>query len=298
MHITYLKDLMNKLLILIQTLLPHHLLSRCMQWLTKVRWPAFKNLFIQTFVRLYKVDMSLAQEPEPTRYQHFNDFFTRALRPEARPVINADDAIACPVDGTISQSGVISDDQIFQAKGFNYSLNNLLGGASDKVDPFRNGQFATIYLSPRDYHRIHMPVSGRLLETIYVPGRLFSVNKRTTEHLPNLFARNERLVTLFETDTGPMALILVGALFVSGIETVWDGPIARQHSSPHRHLFDSDTDKDIILNRGEEMGRFNMGSTVILLFNQSVTITDKMQANTPVQMGQLLGNYFKTNRSN
>ncbi len=231
--------------------------------------------------------MTQAEQPDPAGYQHFNDFFTRALREDARPVIDMPNTLACPVDGAISQLGDINAEQIFQAKGFDYSLTSLLGGATDLADKFRDGRFATIYLSPRDYHRIHMPISGQLIETTYIPGRLFSVNKRTTEHLPDLFARNERLVTIFETETGPMAMILVGALFVSGIETVWGGHITRTHNSPQRQSCNN----DIRLNIGDEMGRFNMGSTVILLYNSSISFDDSLQPDSTVQMGQLLGHY-------
>ena len=282
---------MNQLIVLIQKLLPHHMLSRLMQVITRIRLPLFKNLFIRTFIRLYKVDMSEAIQSEPERYPHFNGFFTRELRPEARPVTREANTIACPVDGTVSQAGPIHDGQLFQAKGFNYSLTSLLGGANDMAGLFHNGCFATLYLSPRDYHRIHMPLAGQLLETIYVPGRLFSVNRRTTHHLPNLFARNERLVTLFDTEAGPMALIMVGALFVSGIETVWGGMITRPHSKPQRHRFRQGIESPIALERGQEMGRFNMGSTVIALFDDHAAMAGSLKADTPVHLGQLLGHW-------
>ena len=274
---------MDKLLTVLQMLLPHHLLSRSMEWLTRRRWPLFKDLFIRAFIRLYGVDMNQARYSDPKYYRSFNEFFTRELAPGARPVSNTPGTVVCPVDGTVSQSGEIVADQIFQAKGIDYSLAKLLGGAGHIIEHFRDGRFATIYLSPRDYHRIHMPVTGTLRESIYIPGRLFSVNRRTTHNLPGLFARNERLVTLFDTEFGPMALILVGALFVSGIETVWDGKITRHTSSRHRHF---DKVPAIVLNQGEEMGRFNMGSTVILLFNDSITLGDSIIADTPVNMGQ------------
>jgi len=280
---------MNQLIVFIQKLLPHHPLSRLMQSITRIRLPLFKNIFIRIFIRLYKVDMSEAVQPEPEHYPHFNGFFTRELHPEARPVINSVNSVACPVDGTVSQAGPIRNGQIFQAKGFDYSPTNLLGGAADMAGLFNNGNFATLYLSPRDYHRIHMPLNGQLQETIYVPGRLFSVNRRTTHHLPNLFARNERLVTLFDTEAGPMALVLVGALFVSGIETVWGGTITRPHAMPQRQRFRQGIETPVMLERGQEMGRFNMGSTVIALFNQHVTMADSLKADTPVRMGQLLG---------
>lgn len=255
--------------------------------LTRIRLPLLKNVFIQNFIRIYHVDMSQAVQPDPQRYPHFNGFFTRALRPEVRPVIDTANTIACPVDGTVSQAGPIKNNQLFQAKGFNFDLSSLLGGADDMAKLFNHGHYATLYLSPRDYHRIHMPLHGQLLETIYIPGRLFSVNRNTTHYLPNLFARNERLVTLFDTEAGPMALILVGALFVSGIETVWDGLITRPHRQPQRKNFRHHA--PVNLHRGQEMGRFNMGSTVIVLFNHQVNMAKEIQADQAVQMGQLLG---------
>jgi phosphatidylserine decarboxylase len=289
---------MNQIIVFIQKLLPHHALSRLMQAITRIRLPLFKDIFIRTFIRLYKVDMSEAVQPDPSHYPHFNGFFTRELRPEARPIINKAGTIACPVDGTVSQAGPIQNGQIFQAKGFDYSLTSLLGGAADIAGLFNHGSFATLYLSPRDYHRIHMPLSGQLQETIYVPGRLFSVNRRTTQNLPDLFARNERLVTLFDTEAGPMALVLVGALFVSGIETVWNGMITRPHSRPQRQRFRQGIDTPVTLERGQEMGRFNMGSTVIALFDQHVNIAHSLQPDTPVQMGQLLGHLAPPPQSN
>ncbi|MCL5668992.1 MAG: archaetidylserine decarboxylase, partial [Gammaproteobacteria bacterium] len=166
-----------------------------------------------------------AAQPDPRAYENFNSFFTRALKPDARPVVSGAHDIACPVDGVVSQIGRIQNGRIFQAKGHTFGLKDLLGGSAMRAAPFQNGQFATLYLSPRDYHRIHMPLSGRLREMVYVPGKLFSVNVRTTSVVPNLFARNERVIALFDTEAGPMALVLVGALFVAGIETVWSGTV-------------------------------------------------------------------------
>ena len=236
--------------------------------------------------------MSIAQEENPTAYPDFNSFFTRPLKPDARPVCNAPGEIACPVDGAISQLGEITPDgRIFQAKGHDYSLEELLGGSKEMVSLFENGSFATIYLSPKDYHRIHMPLQGRLQEMVYIPGRLFSVSKFASEQVPRLFARNERLVNLFETEAGPMAMIMVGALNVAGMETVWAGNIPdkvnweikkwdyRNHS----------VEKNIELAHGEEMGRFNMGSTVILLYaNNRIEWNKSISAECPVQMGQQL----------
>ena len=253
----------------LQSLLPHHLLCSLLYRLTRVEWRPYKDKMIRQVIQWYRVDMDEALESDPARYRSFNDFFTRALRPEARPLTEDADAIACPADGTLSQIGDIEDGYIFQAKGHDYSLLELLGGDREWKHRFEDGAYATIYLSPRDYHRVHMPYRGTLKKMIHVPGRLFSVNQTTTRMVPGLFARNERVISLFETDIGPMAVILVGAIFVSSIDTVWAGtitPVSRQvrdwHYPPQGPAH------PISLEKGEEMGRFNMGSTVILLFGR------------------------------
>ncbi|HHL45629.1 MAG TPA: phosphatidylserine decarboxylase, partial [Gammaproteobacteria bacterium] len=207
-----------------QYLLPHHLLSRAMGRLARCRIPVVKNLLIDGFKRLYDVDLSLAIETDPHGYPDFNSFFTRALRPDARPLASTEGAVASPVDGRISQAGTMHNGSLLQAKGKEYSLAQLLG-SSQRASGFYGGNYATIYLSPRDYHRIHMPLAGRLIEMVHIPGRLFSVSPATTRVVPDLFARNERVVCLFETDVGPMAMVLVGAIFVASIETVWAGVV-------------------------------------------------------------------------
>lgn len=268
--------------------------------LTRTRLRAWKNWQIRWFIRCYGVDMSIAAQPDPLAYENFNDFFTRALKLHARPIVNGAHDIACPVDGAVSQMGDIQDGRIFQAKGRTFSLADLLGGSLMRAAPFRNGQFATIYLSPRDYHRIHMPLGGRLREMVYVPGRLFSVNACTTRSVPGLFARNERVIAIFDTDAGPMALVLVGALFVGGIETVWSGPVTppfgrSRDTSASLHAGKtiqqwSYQDKAIRIERGAEMGRFNMGSTVIVLFGAGRSAwRPGLNAGTAVRMGELLG---------
>nr|WP_092992305.1 archaetidylserine decarboxylase [Thiohalomonas denitrificans] len=272
-----------------QYVMPGHLLSRLMYALTRVRIRAFKNLFIDTFIRLYKVDMQEAVEQNPHAYEHFNAFFTRALRPEARPLADGAGAIACPVDGSVSQTGTIADGSIFQAKGHSYSTEELLGGSRERAAPFHNGSFATLYLAPSNYHRIHMPFDGRLTGMVHVPGRLFSVSPATARAIPQLFARNERVVALFETDVGPMAVVMVGAVFVASIETVWArqvtppaGRIIRQWSYPENEA--------PCFARGDEIGRFNMGSTVIVLFGpDAVNWTSEIGHGSGVCMGQLLG---------
>ncbi|MAR91625.1 MAG: phosphatidylserine decarboxylase [Pseudomonadales bacterium] len=254
---------LERLQVLPQYAVPQHLLSRAIGLLAESRWPLVKNAFIRFFLRRYGIDMSLALEENPDNYASFNEFFTRPLKPEVRPI--TDQGIACPADGTMSQLGAIAEDRIFQAKGHDYSLTQLLGGDSDRAAPFRNGQFATVYLAPRDYHRVHMPCAGTLREMVYVPGRLFSVNQLTAGHVPGLFARNERVVAFFDTELGPMAVVLVGAMVVASIETVWAGIVA----PPRRRLQYVDyrpRQQAVALDRGEEMGRFRLGSTVIVLF--------------------------------
>ena len=279
-----------RLFVGLQYLLPQHALSNAMFWLTQRRWPVLVHWIIRRYARIFGVDLSEAAEPDPRAYASFNAFFTRALKPDARPWPTAAEAIGCPVDGRVSQAGLIDDDRLLQAKGHDYSLAALLGGSHDLAARFRGGLFATLYLSPRDYHRIHMPIAGRLSATIQVPGRLFSVNPTTVARVPGLFARNERLICLFETEAGPMAVILVGAIFVGSIETVWAGrltpPRARtisvRDAGAHAH--------GLNLARGEELGRFNMGSTVILLFPAGAARWESLlEAGAVVRCGQRIG---------
>ncbi|MBI3771487.1 MAG: phosphatidylserine decarboxylase [Gammaproteobacteria bacterium] len=259
--------------------LPHHWLSRVIYHVMRIRQTTIKNWLIRTIVRRYQVDMSLAQEPNPERYPDFNTFFTRPLRTGVRPIAADPNAIACPVDGTVSEAGAITHGRVYQAKGLDYNLLTLLGGQQHLADLFEDGTFATIYLSPRDYHRIHMPLTGTLRETVYVPGRLFSVNPATTRTVPGLFVRNERLVAIFDTIAGPMAMIPIGAIFVAGIETVWSGNYGDRMLRDFEHRrFD---DQAPTLEKGAEMGRFNMGSTVILLFGPG-----KAQWNPDLKTGQ------------
>ena len=268
--------------------LPHHAISRLTYRLTRVEAPWFKNAFINWFADTYKVDWSESLHQRPEDFIHFNAFFTRELRPGARPIEGDDAMVVSPADGHISQIGHIDKDAVFQAKGHSFSVTELLGGDDARAAAFQNGRFATVYLSPRDYHRVHMPLGGRLLETVYIPGRLFSVAGHTARTVPNLFARNERLVTIFDTDAGPMALVLVGAINVAAIETVWSGLV----TPPHRSTIEVNdlSGEHIKLERGAEMGRFNMGSTAIVLFgNNAVDWLDTLQAEQPLRMGQTLG---------
>ena len=272
-----------------QYLLPTHALSRVMHALTRSGNPLMRRWFMRWFVKHYRVDMSLAQEPDLDRYATFNDFFTRALRPDARPIVSGEKTVACPVDGAVSQAGPIHADRIFQAKGQDYSLLQLLGGDRQWAEKFTDGHFATLYLSPRDYHRIHMPLAGRLRAMSHVPGRLFSVNAATARVIPGLFARNERVVTYFDTEAGPMAMVLVGAIFVASIETVWAGEITPPAGRRVRH-WDYEGSETREFAKGEEMGRFNMGSTVIVLFGRdAVQWAESITPGAAVRMGQLLG---------
>jgi len=270
-----------------QHVLPHHFLSGIMYAITRSKSTYLKNFIIQTIIKIYKVDMKDAVVSDPTDFPSFNHFFTRQLKPDARPVCTGDNTICCPVDGKVSQAGLIEQNRIFQAKGHSYTVEKLLGD-DEMADMFIGGEFATLYLSPRDYHRIHAPLNGKLRKMIHVPGKLFSVNAVTAENVPELFARNERVVTLFDTDAGPMAAVLVGAIFVSSMETVWAGTITPPRGKVIRKWRYTDTDYK--LNKGDELGRFNMGSTVILLFPKDAMRWSKaLQAGASVVMGQEIG---------
>lgn len=277
----------DRLFILSQHLLPHHLLSRLAGSLANCTWSWVKNPFINWFVNRYQVDMSQAAEPNPTAYACFNDFFTRALRPDARPLDPDQSSILCPADGVISQMGSIAHGRVIQAKGQSFSVLELLGGNPAHASQFQGGQFATVYLSPSDYHRVHMPLTGTLREMIHVPGKLFSVNQTTAANVPELFARNERVVCLFDTEAGPMALVLVGAMIVASIETVWAGPIAPPQRLVRSQQYGISAPQ---LERGAEMGRFKLGSTAILLLSPGrARWNEQLSAGSLVRMGQKLG---------
>ena len=243
-----------------QHIIPQHALSKLMFRFARLENTWLKNKFTRWFVKSYGVNLSEALRENVEDYQHFNDFFTRALKPGAREIGSAD--IVCPVDGAVSQAGKISHSTIFQAKNHYYTVSALLGG-DYRSDQFDSGFFATIYLSPKDYHRIHMPYDGKLVSMDYIPGDLFSVNKATAEGVDNLFARNERVVCYFQTEFGLCAFVLVGAIFVGSMQTVWAGQINPPYQKEVQH-FDY-TNQNIKLKKGEELGRFNMGSTVVML---------------------------------
>jgi len=278
----------EKLFIRSQHLAPQHGLSRAAGWLASTENTLIKNTFISWFVKRYNVDMSLAAEENPLAYACFNDFFTRALKPGARPIDSTEDAIVCPADGAISQLGKIIDGRIFQAKGQDYTTVELLGGDAELAAEFTDGTFATVYLSPRDYHRVHMPYGGKLRAMVSIPGELFSVNTVTAENVPRLFSRNERAAAIFDTDIGPMAVVLVGAMIVAGIETVWDGqiaPFASRDIATSLYPY-----QNITLNKGDEMGRFKLGSTAVVLFaKDKMQWDEKFSAGTPTKMGERMG---------
>lgn len=272
--------------VLLQYLLPHRALSRVVYWATRWTFRPWKDWLIGTIVRNYQVDMAEAAQPDPRAYEHFNAFFTRVLRPGARQPDPDPAAVLCPADGRISQAGTIEDGRIFQAKGQSFTAAELLGDAA-AAEPYRHGRFVTVYLSPRDYHRVHMPLAGTLRETVHIPGRIFSVAPFAVEAIPRLFARNERLVCHFDGEQGPFAMVMVGAVLVSSVSTVWDGLVIPPYASHIRRK--PFTGQDIRLERFAEMGRFNMGSTVILLLPPGTAEWDRLTSQQPVKVGQRLG---------
>lgn len=267
-----------------QFFLPKHLISRAAGTLANCRWLWLKNALIGAFIKRYKVDMSQALEPDYRAYPSFNKFFIRELRPELRPVVSNPKVVICPVDGAISQAGKIKQGRIFQAKGHYFNLVELLGGSEAKSLPFWNGSYATIYLAPKDYHRVHIPFSGQLQEMVYIPGQLFSVNPATVQGIPNLFSRNERMVGFFSTSIGDMAVIMVGAMIVASIDTAWAGVVnsSRQHEIQIQRY----SEDNLFFNKGDEIGKFQLGSTVIVLFsNDEIRWAENIAAGNSVLMG-------------
>lgn len=267
-----------------QYLLPHQALSKVMHKATRSRLKPFKSAVIGGFTRIYGINMQEAEHESGKSYHSINAFFTRALKAGARQIDQDPEAIVSPVDGTVSEAAPIREQQLIQAKGREYTVLDLLAGDKKLAEQFKDGDFATIYLSPKDYHRIHMPCDGQLVSMRHVPGRLFSVNPRTTRSVPRLFARNERVINIFETEFGPMALIMVGAIFVSSMETVWHGEV---NTTRRGNVREWQYDGSLKLAKGEEMGRFNMGSTVILLYPQgAVEQNAVMEAGQSLKLGQ------------
>lgn len=274
-----------------QYIVPHRLLSAITYFLMHTRHFPMRDRFVTFMIRRHCVKVEEALEPDYTDrsiHPNINSFFVRALKVGARPIASGHDEVCSPADGTVSQAGIINDEKIFQAKGHSFSLVELLGGSQERAQPFRDGHFATIYLSPSDYHRVHIPFTGTLKEMVHIPGKLLSVAPFLINSVPNLFANNERVASLFDTEIGPMAVILVGAINVGSIETVWAGEI-----TPPRGLKVTDThyaaNTAITLQKGDELGRFNMGSTVILLFaKDKLNWTDQLKHDNKVKMGELI----------
>lgn len=274
--------LKKQIFIQAQRVVPQHQLSRVVGKLAASEHPVLKNAVITAFKAQYDIDMSLAEQSNALKYKSFNEFFTRSLKQGVREIDSNPNSIVSPADGAISQLGKIENGAVFQAKGQQFTVENLIADPQ-LAEPFKNGQFATVYLSPRDYHRVHMPFAGTLTETLYVPGELFSVNQTTAENIPGLFARNERMVCLFDTELGRMAVVLVGAMIVAGIETVATGkvkPSGRLELNQHQ----------LFLEKGAELGRFYLGSTAIVLFEENKMQWDvEFKANSVVEMGKALG---------
>ena len=275
----------DQLAVIPQYLMPKLAMTRLAGLVASAEWGAVTTWVIKRFVKRYNVNMNEAANADPAHYKSFNEFFTRPLKDGVRPLSSSE--WVCPVDGAISQCGAIERDQIFQAKGHHYSTRALVGGDAALAAQFQNGQFATLYLSPRDYHRIHMPMAGKLLRMVHVPGDLFSVNPTTARGVPGLFARNERVVCEFETEKGPMVLVLVGATIVGSMATVWHGQVNPPRPGTVREWrYES---QDVRLQKGEEMGRFLLGSTVVMLFPEnSLRFPDDWLSTRPLQMGEAM----------
>ncbi|MCH6565705.1 MAG: phosphatidylserine decarboxylase [Proteobacteria bacterium] len=274
--------------------LPHHLISRVVYYITRLRGPMVHPM-INYYIKKFDVDMTEAAYENTGVYATFNEFFTRPLKQKARPVDQTKNTLSCPADGTISEAGSIQQRQIFQAKGHFYTTTELLGGDTSMSALFENGRFATIYLAPKNYHRVHMPTHGLLKKMIHVPGRLFSVAPWTVGTIPGLFTGNERVACLFATEAGPIAMVLVGAINVAAIETVWAGLVTPPKGKKISDFDYSHTRK--IYARGDEMGRFNMGSTVILLAAKNVEWLEKIRAGQAVKMGEIIAKFRPRKKS-
>jgi phosphatidylserine decarboxylase len=286
--------LLDPLKIALQYITPKHLLSRLVGSLAAAEAGAVTTAIIKLFIKQYKVDMSEALESNPGAYSSFNAFFTRQLKANARSICQDEEQLALPVDGAVSQLGNIKHDAIFQAKGHDYSLTTLLGGKPDVAKPFLDGKFATIYLSPKDYHRIHMPIDGQLTDMIYVPGELFSVSPLTAERVPGLFARNERVVAIFDTKIGKMAMVLVGATIVASIETKWAGTVSPPAGKNVLHWqYPSQGDNSVFIKKGEEMGLFKLGSTIVACFEADSIEFSDFSAGDVTRLGDVFATITK-----
>jgi phosphatidylserine decarboxylase len=280
-------NVFNMLKITAQYLLPKHAVSRLVGRLAAAQAGALTTWLIKVFMKRFGISLAEAERERPEDYVTFNDFFTRTLKAGVRPIVAEPNAVALPVDGCVSQIGDIQHGRIIQAKGHDFSARELLGGDDDLSELFQNGKFATIYLSPKDYHRIHMPLDGEVRNMVYIPGDLFSVNPLTAANVPNLFARNERVACLFHTPFGPMAMVLVGATIVASIETVWAGTVTPPAGKMIKR-WDFHGSDPIILKKGDEMGLFKLGSTVVCLFPpKMIEFIESLQPGSPTKMGEL-----------
>ena len=271
-----------------QYIMPQLYLTQLAGWFAQQKWGAVTHFVIKAFAKKYNVDMSEAKKENFSDYESFNQFFIRELKDDARKINENPTALCLPADGRVSQIGHIDDERLLQAKGHFFSLSDLLASDEELVNTFKNGEFATIYLSPRDYHRVHMPCDATLRKMIYVPGDLFSVNPFLAEHVPNLFARNERVICVFDTAFGPMVQILVGATITASMSTVWAGVINPPRTGEVK-VWTYQGDSAIKLTKGQEMGAFQLGSTVINLFPaNSVTLAEHLEVDVPVRMGEIL----------
>ncbi len=286
--------LFDSLKIALQYITPKHLISRLVGKLAAAEAGGLTTALIKLFVKQYNVNMSEAERENPADYSSFNEFFTRALKSDARIICpNAQD-VAMPVDGAVSQLGDIRHDNIFQAKGHDYSLTTLLGGKPELATAFKNGKFATVYLSPKDYHRIHMPIDGQLTDMVYVPGDLFSVSPLTAERVPGLFARNERVVAIFSTPKGKMAMVLVGATIVASIETVWAGTVSPPVGKNVVHWqYPSEGEESVFLKKGDELGRFKLGSTIVACFEPNMVEFADYNAGDETRLGDVFATLTK-----
>ena len=278
----------QRLKVAFQYVMPQIYMTQAAGWLAKQKWGAVTHFVIKAFAKKYNIDMSIAEKEKFSDYASFNEFFIRPLKENARPINQNPTALCCPADGRVSECGHIEDDCLLQAKGHFFSLNDLLAEDKDLTETFKNGEFVTTYLSPRDYHRVHMPCDGTLRKMIYVPGDLFSVNPFLAKHVPNLFARNERLICVFDTEFGTMVQILVGATITASIGTVWAGVInPPRHNEVKEWTYEGES--AVKLSKGQEMGWFQLGSTVINLFQAGqVKIADHLSVDEPVRMGEIL----------
>lgn len=284
----------DSLKIALQYITPKHLLSRLVGQLAAAKGGALTTAGIKLFIKQYHVDMSEALRENPEDYASFNEFFTRELKAEARTICPDESQLALPVDGAVSQLGDIAHDSIFQAKGHDYSLTTLLGGKPELATAFQGGKFATIYLAPKDYHRIHMPMDGQLTDMLYVPGELFSVSPLTAARVPGLFARNERVVAIFDTPKGKMAMVLVGATIVASIETVWAGTVTPPTGKNVQHWQYPQTGENAVhLKKGQELGRFKLGSTIVACFAPNMLEFAQLRAGDQTRLGDVFATLTK-----